>query len=1318
MKKSNRLSVRVLALLMTFVMVFSLGTTVFAANTEITSTEYYTISYNSDADVPEVVVSLNAEAFGELLAERNFTKEELKKFLPEFVAEILETRSMPSIGELVDFFPEEMLNKSELAKIIPADLLEKYFTTDLIEKILPKSEWANVLPVKDVINAEEIEYIMDNYPNVVKSLLTADVIKSLMTDDVLDALLTPEVVDALVTEEIIKKLATPEVIKALMTKEVVNALATPDVVKQLMTQDVVDALVTADVLTSLMTPEIMNELVDPTLAASLMTQEVIDALVSSDVLVSLMTPEVVNQLATPEVVQSLFTADVMNALVSEDDLMGLVDNVVLQKLVSGYNFAIKFAQNQPKVEALIAAGVLSYDDLYNCLSDAQKSQISDHLSDERKLMKVLNFFSGTNTKLRGLLRERYQGIVAVLGADTIVEWNGTINVVNAIGKDQVITAIGGAEAVINHVGPAKVLEAVGSEKAIEVITIDTIVAKIGIENIVNEVGAATILDKVGFDKVIEKVGMDNIIDKVGVDAILAEVGTDRIIEVVGTDKIISTVGPDAIIEEIGMDNIINEIGLDAIIDEVGTDKIISTVGMDAILNKVGMDNVINSVMANTDADYINRLIQKVLESPNFDFNKVLSAVDKSVIKEELKNIFIKVFMNDIDSIDLLYHDGVDTSANIFAFNATDVKMELKLQAMSDAVLASVPDTSDLMSVEDGSTFYMIGLGMTFANNANAYGFKVRVTLDGNTDTLKAYAEKLATVLTYSANAGLTVDVTDFDENAFISFADVLRKALATDRLTDAEKAKLFTIFTKEGQDLLDALEAFDFDVEWIDDKYVPYLEQIRDKMLTVLERVVDSSSVNYRNFTLASCYDDLFLTFDLNDSVSVPTAKLIQKLCEKVGFSISDFNSIFGSYEEYVSYNLDFTFGMDEVYRVRYFDANDNLVYTTFLPMGTNLSVINNNTSELSGKAGIYGWADADGNIVTVTPDYAHLDLYPANELNVDEETYTATFVADGKIVDKVVFKEGDTKLSREPKVPEKIGYHGRWENYKLADKDITIKAIYTAKTYTVIYDANGGEGTMANQILSYDKADTLKACGFTREGHTFLGWNTKADGSGVFYADQQVVKNMTIVDGIVLYAQWQVKAPNVHTVTFMANGVVVDKVTFNEGDKELSRVPEVPTRTGYTGAWEGYVLANTDITVNAVYTANEYTVVFNANGGAGSMPNQTMTYDTFANLCANTYAYAGHTFAGWNTQADGTGTSYADGENVKNLAESGEVTLYAQWNEEVTNTTESTEGTTTTAPVEQDGGFNWLVLVIVLAVLAVGGGVAGFLVYNKKKSV
>ena len=42
------------------------------------------------------------------------------------------------------------------------------------------------------------------------------------------------------------------------------------------------------------------------------------------------------------------------------------------------------------------------------------------------------------------------------------------------------------------------------------------------------------------------------------------------------------------------------------------------------------------------------------------------------------------------------------------------------------------------------------------------------------------------------------------------------------------------------------------------------------------------------------------------------------------------------------------------------------------------------------------------------------------------------------------------------------------------------------------------------------------------------------------------------------------------------------------------------------------------------------------------------------------------YNFVGWNTAADGTGTSYSNGESVKNLAESGEVTLYAQWRDNI----------------------------------------------------
>ncbi|MEE0511538.1 MAG: S-layer homology domain-containing protein, partial [Peptococcaceae bacterium] len=91
------------------------------------------------------------------------------------------------------------------------------------------------------------------------------------------------------------------------------------------------------------------------------------------------------------------------------------------------------------------------------------------------------------------------------------------------------------------------------------------------------------------------------------------------------------------------------------------------------------------------------------------------------------------------------------------------------------------------------------------------------------------------------------------------------------------------------------------------------------------------------------------------------------------------------------------------------------------------------------------------------------------------------------------------------------------------------------------------------------------------------------------------------------------------------------------------------------------------DIILTATWTANHYTVVFEANGGSGTMAPQTFTYDAAQALAAASFTRAGHTFEGWNTAADGSGTSFADGANVVNLSaeDSGRVTLYAQWTED-----------------------------------------------------
>jgi uncharacterized repeat protein (TIGR02543 family) len=79
---------------------------------------------------------------------------------------------------------------------------------------------------------------------------------------------------------------------------------------------------------------------------------------------------------------------------------------------------------------------------------------------------------------------------------------------------------------------------------------------------------------------------------------------------------------------------------------------------------------------------------------------------------------------------------------------------------------------------------------------------------------------------------------------------------------------------------------------------------------------------------------------------------------------------------------------------------------------------------------------------------------------------------------------------------------------------------------------------------------------------------------------------------------------------------------------------------------------------------SSSYSVSYNANGGSGVMANQSAS--TATTLNANTFTRSGYTFAGWNTAANGSGTSYA---NSANYAFTSSTTLYAQWTATLANT-------------------------------------------------
>ncbi|MBQ9206632.1 MAG: InlB B-repeat-containing protein [Treponema sp.] len=169
------------------------------------------------------------------------------------------------------------------------------------------------------------------------------------------------------------------------------------------------------------------------------------------------------------------------------------------------------------------------------------------------------------------------------------------------------------------------------------------------------------------------------------------------------------------------------------------------------------------------------------------------------------------------------------------------------------------------------------------------------------------------------------------------------------------------------------------------------------------------------------------------------------------------------------------------------------------------------------------------------------------------------------------------------------------------------------------------------------------------------------------------------------------------------------------QSEKAISEA--IPTRTGYVfaswntqsnGGGTRYAAGSSltmaeagDTTLYAEWTANQYTVKFDGNGGTTTSGEaetiQVMRYDHAAILSENTFRLTGYAFDGWAQYADGTGSSWQNHAEVVNLTaeNGGTVTLFAKWKEaETTYTVEhykqnaSGSGyTIVTADTETKGG-------------------------------
>ena len=255
---------------------------------------------------------------------------------------------------------------------------------------------------------------------------------------------------------------------------------------------------------------------------------------------------------------------------------------------------------------------------------------------------------------------------------------------------------------------------------------------------------------------------------------------------------------------------------------------------------------------------------------------------------------------------------------------------------------------------------------------------------------------------------------------------------------------------------------------------------------------------------------------------------------------------------------------------------------------------------------------------------------------------YTATFETDGKVISTVHFTVEDTEIA-EPEIPAKKGYTAHWESYTLTAENITIKAVYEANQYSItIKDGESGNALSTVQIKYGQKlSDVISEWPSLgeKEGYQFDHWAMNGapvtldtvfeyEGNVEIYAVYEAIQYTASfeVDGKVIStvhftvedtaieepeipakegytAHWEeytlkagditIKAvyePIQYTATFMADGKVVATVSFTVEDTEINE-PEIPAKKGYTAHWEDYTLTAGDITVKAVYEANQYSI-------------------------------------------------------------------------------------------------------------------------------
>lgn len=303
--------------------------------------------------------------------------------------------------------------------------------------------------------------------------------------------------------------------------------------------------------------------------------------------------------------------------------------------------------------------------------------------------------------------------------------------------------------------------------------------------------------------------------------------------------------------------------------------------------------------------------------------------------------------------------------------------------------------------------------------------------------------------------------------------------------------------------------------------------------------------------------------------------------------------------------------GEPEIISTNVLTAYGSVLYIPITPSRANYSFVEWNTE-----------ADGTGTAFTLsTPVTQDIAVYAKWESNA--EVFTVQFDTNGgsAVNDRLTNYIATAPDSIKPGYTLD-GWYSDSEMYEESKVhfpfnvtvDTTLYAKWTANTYSVELNDNGGSGGSINVKATYDQPMPT-ATAPTRDGYTFIGYyDQPSSGTQYYNADMTSVRSWDqAVTNPVLYAQWQA---NQYSVNFDANGgqysgggttEAIDQ-TFNS---KYVLPSESPTRSGYTfSSWNTKadgngttISANTDVTISEVHNvyaiwieASNVTIQYEAN--------------------------------------------------------------------------------------------------------------------------